>query len=126
MGGQASSFGGWRTTFKRLQASELNLRDHVLKNCDSTWGIGKFFGYHSLLHNTRNLITVRAVTDVEAYALPRDDFRQCFRRPDPRLDEKKQLLDDCPLLHSMFKFQRHEFACNAFGFEKFDPDQPII
>lgn len=118
----------WRVGYtNRVQQISTHQKE-LLKGQGSnpTLALGDVFGEISLFQGTRQLATLRMTTDAELYLLPRAVFRRCFKRKDPRKAEVDQLMNDCPVLSSFFKVQRHELASNHAGVLTFEPDQMII
>lgn len=87
---------------------------------------GECLGELSMLYNTRQVATCRALEPSVVYAISRAHFKECFKREGPHFEEYMRLLDDVHMLTPLLRAERAELARNSLGFYTFRPGEVVI
>mmetsp|Transcript_55853 Transcript_55853/g.130714 ORF Transcript_55853/g.130714 Transcript_55853/m.130714 type:complete len:967 (+) Transcript_55853:81-2981(+) len=92
----------------------------------ATIGAGESFGELSLLYNTRRVATWVAAEESTVYVISRKHFRKVFSREAPYFKDFCALLEELPMLSTLFRAERAELARNASGRRNFKPNERVL
>lgn len=89
---------------------------------------GDIFGEVAPMYNTPRVASFKAAGDADVlmFAVGRYDFKECYYFDGEDYDYICELLNDVPILSSLFNYQRQLLARNASGFRHFDQGELVV